>query len=203
MRIPIFPIAIAASLIAGCSDGGSGQSQGSTVAAEAAAAADAAETAAAPAQQHGGAGVGWPAGEACAFLEPTLATRGYKHDFDDEYHCSSPYMDIGPSTPQLANNLAYYVTGGAETADTLKLVLNYNQPANAASATEQLVAASQHLSLEATGNDLPPAILSGLSAGRPIVEVSEGFRHEVKRDDWPTGRGYETHYIVTRSADRR
>ncbi len=129
-------------------------------------------------------------------------TRGYKHDFDDDYHCSSPYKDIGQSDLRLANNLAYYVTGGADVADTVKLVLNYNQPANADPATKQLVAASKTLSLKATGSELPPTILSAISEGRSVVEASGAFQHEVKRDDWPTGRGYETHYIVTKSVER-
>ena len=201
MRNLIFPIAIAA-FIAGCSDGGSSQTPSSSVAAEAAAAADAAEAAAAPQQEQPATRGGWLPNEACSFLEPTLVTRGYKHDFDDEYHCSSPYKDIGQSDLRLANNLAYYVTGGADVADTVKLVLNYNQPANAAPATKQLVAASRALSLKATGSDLPPTILSALSAGRSAVEVSGAFQHEVKREDWPTGRGYETHYIVTKSVER-
>lgn len=202
MRNLIFPIAVAASFITGCSDSGSSQSPSSSVAAEAAAAADAAEAAAAPRQEKSATRSGWAPNEACSFLEPTLVTRGYKHDFDDEYHCSSPYKDIGQSDLQLANNLAYYVTGEADVADTVKLVLNYNQPVNAAPATKQLVAASKTLSLKATGSDLPPAILSALSASRSAVEVSGAFQHEVKREDWPTGRGYETHYIVTKSVGR-
>lgn len=145
---------------------------------------------------------GWIPSEACSFLEPMLVTRGYKQLFDDEYYCSSPYKDIGQSDLRAANNLAYYVTGGANVADTLKLVLNYNQPANATPATNQLVAASKTLSLKATGSDLPPSTLAALSAGRSAVEVSGEFQHEVKRDDWPTGRGYDVQYIVTKSVER-
>lgn len=202
MRNLILPIAIATSLIAGCSGGGSSQSPSSSVAAEAAAAADAAEAAAAPQQEQPATRSGWSPIEACSFLEPTLVTRGYKHDFDDEYHCSSPYKDIGQSDLRLTNNLAYYVTGGADVADTVKLVLNYNQPDNAAPATKQLVAASRTLSIKATGSDLPPTVLSALTVGRSVIEVSGAFQHEVKREDWPTGRGYETHYIVTKSVER-
>lgn len=202
MRNLLFPIAIAASFIAGCSDGGSSQSPSSSAAADAATAANAAEAAAAPQQDQPATRSGWSPNEACAFLEPTLVTRGYKHDFDDEYHCSSPYKDIGQSDLQLANNLAYYVTGGPDVADTVKLVLNYNQPANADLATKELLVASKTLSLKATGSDLPPTIRSALSAGRSAVEVSGAVEHEVKREDWPTGRGYETHYVVTKSVER-
>ena len=202
MKNLIAPAFIATLLIAGCSDSGSQSSVGSVAAEAAAAAADEAEAAAAPQPEQPATRAGWLPSDACAFLEPTLVTRGYKHDFDDEYHCSSPYLDIGKSDARLANNLAYYVTGGAGVADTLKLVVNYNQPANATYATQGLVAASKTLSSIATGSDLPPSILSALSAGHSAIEVSGPFRHEVKRIDWPTGRGYEVHYIATKSAER-
>jgi hypothetical protein len=197
VRSLIFPIAIAASFIGGCSNDDSSQSPRSEVAAEATAAADAAV----PQQRRLATRNGWAPNEACSFLEPTLVTRGYKHNFGDEYHCFSPYKDIGHSD-LLENNLAYYVTGEANLADAVKLVLNYNQPTSAAPATDQLVAASKTLSLKATGGDLPPAIFTALAAGRSAVEISGAFQHEVKRKDWPTGRGYETHYIVTKLVER-
>jgi hypothetical protein len=189
-------------LIAGCSGNDSNQSLSSSSAAEAATAADAVEVATAPKQEQPATRSGWPPSEACSFLAPGLVTRGYKHDFDDEYYCSSPYKEIGQPDLRIANNLAYYVTGSADVADTAKLVLNYNQPDNAVPATEQLIEAAKALSLKATGSDLPPSVLSAISAGRSIVEVSGAFQHEVKREDWPTGRGYETHYIVTKSVER-
>lgn len=200
----LIPSIVAASLfLAGCSGGGTNPSPSESALAETTAAADAAAT---PQQEPSSdkrvARSGWPPSEACAFLNTTLVTRGYKHDFDDEYHCSSPYKDIGASSAGLPNNLAYYVTGTSDVADTAKLVLNYNQPSSATTATKQLIAASKMLSLKATGNDATANVLSALSAGRPAVEASGEFQHEVKRDDWPTGRGYEIHYIITRSAGR-
>ncbi|MFC6327992.1 hypothetical protein [Alloalcanivorax gelatiniphagus] len=202
MRNLIVPIILATLFVAGCSDGGSSQSSSESVAAEATASANAADVAAAPQQERPVVSIGWLPSEACSFLDPTLVTRGYRHDFDDEYHCSSPYKDIGQSDMRLANNLAYYVTGSANVADTVKLVLNYNQPENASLATEKLIAASKALSFKAAGGDLPPGVLSALSAGRSTSEVSGEFKHEVKRDDWPTGRGYEIHYIITKSVER-
>ena len=202
MKNLFLPILLATSFIAGCSGDDSSQSSSDSVAAEAAAAADAAEAAATPQHEEPATRTGWVPSEACSFLEPMLVTHGYKHDFDNEYHCSSPYKDLGESDLRLANNLAYYVTGGENVADTAKLVLNYNQPAKATPATTQLVAASKILSLKATGSDLPPTTLAALSAGRSDVKFSGAFQHEVKRDDWPTGRGYEVHYIITNSVER-
>lgn len=194
MRFHVLAALAATLAIAGCTRGDPGQSPAGSVTAEAAAAA--------PQPEQPLPRPGWRPADACAFLEPTLATRGYKHDFDDQYHCASPYLDIGRPDARLANNLAYYVTGHADVADTLKLVLNYNQPDNAIHATQGLVVASQALSRSATGNDLPPGILSALSEGRAALEASGRFQHEVKRIDWPTGRGYEVHYVTTKAAGR-
>jgi hypothetical protein len=72
-------------LIAGCSGNDSNQSLSSSSAAEAATAADAVEVATAPKQEQPATRSGWPPSEACSFLAPALVTRGYKHDFDDEY----------------------------------------------------------------------------------------------------------------------
>lgn len=210
MKILLLLIAVATSFFVGCSSDSPSLSPSESVAAEAAAAGDAdadaaaaaVEVVATPQHDQRAARSGWPPSEACSFLNPALVTRGYKHDFDDEHHCSSPYKDIGASAAGLPNNLAYYVTGTSDVADTAKLVLNYNQPASDTAATKQLVEASKTLSLKATGSDLPANVLSALSKKRSAVETSGEFQHEVKRDDWPTGRGYEIHYIVTKSVER-
>lgn len=226
MKLLILQAIIAMSLLVGCSSEKSSPTDSDSVAVDASAsdastaAADAADAAAAAADaaaaavedqgeatevsqpNQGAERNGWVPGEACSFLLPTLVTRGYKHEFGNEYYCSSPYKDIGMSSAGMPNNLAYYVTGRSDAADTAKLVLNYNQPANAAAATKQLVDASKKLSLNATGTELPQSILSALSVGRSATFSSGKFRHEVKRDEWPTGRGYEIHYIVTNSLER-
>ncbi|WP_111658303.1 hypothetical protein [Isoalcanivorax indicus] len=191
MRNVIISIIVSMYFIAGCSDGDVGPSSSVSVA----------EDAAVGGPQPVNTGNGWLPNEACSFLLPNLGTRGYKHDFGAIYYCSSPYKEIGRRDVRLANNLAYYVTGGRGVADTVKLVLNYNQPANASSATEQLVAESRNLSFKATGNDLPPSILSALLTGQPALETIGAFQHQVKRDDWPTGNGYEVHYIISTSLE--
>lgn len=199
MKAKVLALAVVVSLLANCSNSSSDPSPISSVAE---AAGDAAGAAVTPQRGPVEARVGWSPNDACSFLGPLLVTRGYKHDFDDKYHCSSPYKDIGASSAGLPNNLAYYVTGNSSVADTVKLVLNYNRPTDASAATKELAAASKILSLKATGNEIPENVLSAISAGRSVIEPSEDFTHEVKRDDWPAGRGYEIHYIVTSSVER-
>ncbi|WOD28736.1 hypothetical protein RYH70_01470 [Alloalcanivorax xenomutans] len=145
---------------------------------------------------------GWSPDEACSYLKPSLSTRGYKKGYGDEYHCSSPYKDIGKASTGLPNNLAYYSVGKRSVAETLKLVLNYNQPSRSASATEVLVSEAESLAIKATGKEIPELISKAISLGEPAEEIIDGIHHEVKRDDWPTGRGYEVHYIITKVDDK-
>jgi len=98
----------------------------------------------------------------------------------------------------LPNNLAYYGVGKRNVAETLKLVLNYNQPSRSASATEVLISESESLAVKATGKEIPELILKAMSLDEPAEEIIDGIHHEVKRGDWPTGRGYEVHYILTK-----
>lgn len=142
--------------------------------------------------------LGWNPGQACSFLEPFLKTGAYKLDYEDNYYCFTPYKDVGGDSPGLANNLAYYVDGVQDVAEKLKLVLNYNQPKSAASATEQLISSSTMLAEKATDQRIPEEVARALSMGSPLVKSENGYRHEVKREDWPTGRGYEVHYVLSR-----
>jgi len=174
------------------------QAQADAAVAQVEAVADGAQPAAtAPAQAQ--AQAGWLSSEACSYL-PALATRGWKNDYDAEYSCSSPYKDIGADGPTgLPNNLAYYANGTGETASQLKLVLNYNVPGNPAAATRELVTNAKALAKRATGADLPADVEAALKAGKASSTDAEGYHHEVKRDDWPTGNGYEIHYILSRA----
>ena len=57
----------------------------------------------------------------CSYLQEIgLSTRGWKHDYDAEYGCSSSYKEFGSGSP-LRNNLAYYVEGKAKKSEILKV----------------------------------------------------------------------------------
>lgn len=142
---------------------------------------------------------GWTV-DACNYL-PALATRGWRNDFEDEYGCSSPYKDIGAEgATGLPNNLAYYGYGKAETVERLKLVVNYNVPGNPGAATRQLVEQAKLLSQKAAQTSLPASIEKALRDGKAATADTGNVHHEVKRDEWPTGNGYEVHYILTKTA---
>jgi len=129
--------------------------------------------------------------DACSLLNSHgLATRGWKHQYDNEFRCSSPYKEIGTGFP-LANNLAYYVDGGPTTARRAKLVLNVNDSNSAALAHRELLKAAEVLSTKATGMPLPKEIGGAIVDGTMITRTVGPAAVEVLRIDWPTGKGYE------------
>ena len=77
----------------------------------------------------------WQPQDACQYLSHTLPTRRYNDAVGDGiYICASEYQDIGTRTSdRMANNLSYYVIGTQIHARKLKLLLNYNNPKQAAS----------------------------------------------------------------------
>jgi hypothetical protein len=119
-----------------------------------------------------------------------LATRGWKNQYDNKFGCSSPYKEIGTGAP-LANNLAYYVEGGPSEAKVVKLVININNTASAASAYAELLKVAQALSPKLTGVKLPSEISSAITNGKNASANAGGTIIEVIRIDWPTGKGHE------------
>ena len=131
--------------------------------------------------------------EVCDLLKHTgLSTGEWKNSYG--YGCNSPYKEIGSGFP-LANNLAYYVDGDRDSVVQAKLVLNINNKSQATSAISALLSSSEVLSVKLTGNKLPQTIKSAIKSGKPIQTKSGKTVIEVKRDDWPTGKGYELHVI--------
>ena len=133
---------------------------------------------------------------ACNLLwEAGLVGRSWRNDYDDVYGFSSPYKYIGSGYP-LANNLAYYVDGKANSVSQLKLVLNVNVRAQAKSAHAELLEAADLLTQKALGAKLPDTIRDALTAGKAASTKVAGTSLQVIRLNWPTGKGYEIKFII-------
>lgn len=131
----------------------------------------------------------------CALLNNIgLATGSWKNFYDNEFGCISPYKEIGPGFP-LANNLAYYVEGDKNSVTGAKLVLNVNTKSQATSAHSALLRATEALSIKIAGVELPQVIKDAITEGTPVKTQVGKTAVEVKRDNWPTGKGYELHVI--------
>ena len=150
-------------------------------------------------EQPAPAPLGWVPDQACNFIGRSFGVevRPYQNEYEDEYSCSTPYKNLQEGV-NLPNNLAYYVTGNRELATEVKLVLNINEPSKQAYAKDQLKQFSSVVAKAATGAGIPPDMSSAITSGTPKLHESAGYRQELKRDNWPTGKGYELHYIVTK-----
>jgi hypothetical protein len=129
----------------------------------------------------------------CNILKDSgLSTSAWRDNYG--YECSSRYKEIGDGSP-LANNLAYYVDGVKAAANKAKLVLNVNNKSQAAAAISELLKSAELLSIKLSGEKLPQYIKNAITGGTPAVATVGKTSIEVTRDDWPTGKGYETHVI--------
>lgn len=146
--------------------------------------------------------LGWAPEQACKFIGASFGVevRPYQNEYEDEYSCSTPYKNLQEGL-NLPNNLAYYVTGNRDLASEVKLVLNINESYKQAYAKGQLEKFSSVVAKAATGASLPSEISSAITNGTPKLHEDSGYRQELKRDDWPTGNGYELHYVVTKMGE--
>lgn len=136
---------------------------------------------------------------ACSLLSyiSGLQTRGYSsHEIEGEFFCCSPYKDLDDKTT-IPNNIAFYAEGDADEVHRLNLVLNVHVPRKAEEAHGILMAYSDELALKVLGDGLSPAMKDAILDGRPEAYTVKGLFVELKREAWPSGRGYGMKFIIT------
>ena len=135
---------------------------------------------------------GWSPFKANKFLETHgLKTAQYKNIYDDVWHMSSPYLDIGDEI--LPNNIAYYVEGTRDAAKTLTLKLNVNEPDRAEEshkAFEEIVSA---LFEKATSSKLPKGIENAINKIESVEASVDGISITCYKTEW----GDKTKYDYT------
>jgi hypothetical protein len=143
-----------------------------------------------------------PALQACAYLRSIgLGTdRYWRDDGEPLFHCLSSYQELGtvaePMGLGLKNHLAYYVDGDAERSHQMKLVLNVNQRHEAKPAHQALMRAAKALTQQALNTPLPKTAEQAITVGKPWRDTVKAATLELTRDNWPTGKGYELHFLV-------
>lgn len=146
---------------------------------------------------------GWSPYLAMQFMsELGVDTGHYHHSFDDEWFASSPLREIGNGAIW-RNNIAYYIEGTEQTAMTLKLKLNVNDPANRGEAEEMFIVHAMHLLEQAVSADavermkLRIALLEAFEADIPFGSVAlthEAFVEGIRG-------GYSRKFEVSRGGD--
>ncbi len=148
---------------------------------------------------------GWNPQEACGYLSSIsgLQTRGYKNLIEDGsgdwYTCSSNYKDLGNDFP-IANNIAYYVEGDQKTANQLKLVLNVYVSEKSKQDHTELLNYSQQLTQKSLSAPLPKDVSSAITSGKAGKWTIGKADVELKRENFPTGKGYGLHFLIKKKA---
>jgi len=118
-----------------------------------------------------------------------LHTAGWK-DLGLAWACSSDFWRLPDGAG--ANNLSYYVNGKADRATVVRLTLNVNDRARAASALKTLSDAAELLAKQA-GKTMPENVRLAVSQGRAITAAPYMVTHY----DWPSPKkGYEVEFLL-------
>ena len=126
---------------------------------------------------------GWSPFKADKFLEAHgLKTAQYKNIYDDVWHMSSPYLDIGDEI--LPNNIAYYVEGTRDVANTLTLKLNVNEPNRAEESQRLFEDIASELFEKATSATLPEAIKNAINKTESSVTSMDGISIMCQINEW-------------------
>lgn len=137
----------------------------------------------------------------CSILQQQglSATKNW-HEYEglEMWGCNSTYKELGSGSDpySLANNLAFYADGSRSSVTQVKLVLNVNNRNDASFGHKKLLEAASALSSKVLGKSLSENLKKAIINGKPTSEKLNSTTLEVKRDNWPTGKGYEVHFII-------
>ncbi len=139
----------------------------------------------------------WSPTDASNFLISRLPVGTYQPDPLEagRWFACSQYWQL-PAVGSVPNNVAYYIQGSQDKVDTLKLVLNVNDRETSEGCCKILAALAKELTKRAEIGGIT-AELDGALRNAKITKTSIGGEDvSVTRDDWPTGLGFELHYII-------
>lgn len=123
---------------------------------------------------------------ACNYLAHIgLRTTTYMRQAGGEYQCVSPHVNIG-----MVNNIAYLVTGSEHATREIRLVIEVDQPDEAAAIHRRLKDVANALAAK-LGLELPDPILQGITTGHGARAAVASRNISVIRTDRPAARGYE------------
>lgn len=122
-------------------------------------------------------------------LDLKLKTGFYKNIYDDTWHASSSYLEIGNGI--MSNNIAYYVEGGRESAKSLTLKLNVNEPESTGESHETFLEIVFTLFEKAMNAILPDDICTAIANGTGIEKCIGHQKVSITKSDWYKGGKYD------------
>ena len=134
--------------------------------------------------------LGWSPHVAKDYLaDAGIETGFYKNIYDDAWHVSSKYLELGNSI--MPNNIAYYVEGNRESAKSLKLKLNVNEPTESDDAKEQFLKMANLLCWQATDSELPVSLRNAISAEENAEIATEDRKLSIVKFAWDKAERYD------------
>lgn len=124
----------------------------------------------------------------------------YRRMDKDSFTCGTSYLDVGPDTQRLPNNLSIYARGSSERIQRVRLMLNVNNKSTFKTTLTEFTKQSQLLYRTIFGGELSDEVIERLSKGLTF----KGNNHmdyivENERTDWPSSNGFELNFVIRES----
>ena len=137
---------------------------------------------------------GFNPSDACAYLSSIsgLSTSEYAENSDMKVHvCFSSYKVLGDENAiPMADNLAYYAYGDENLVRKIQLILNVNQPDNAADTISSFIDAASQLMQNALHSQPPKALLEAIQNGESKQLNFKKYDIQLSRDNFSGSEGY-------------
>jgi pyrimidine operon attenuation protein/uracil phosphoribosyltransferase len=90
----------------------------------------------------------------------------------------------------------FSATGNKSTVMQVDLFLNINDQASSSSAHQELLKATEVLSIKATGKQLPQKLKNAIKKGSNASQKVGNATVEILREDWTAGEGYDVKVTI-------
>lgn len=129
----------------------------------------------------------------CHYLESSgIRTGSFKKIDSNLSQCISEYIDIGTSNiGGLPNNIAYYVTGKGGPPQTLKVVLNVNDPSQFATAKAIFINTVTDLLKSHFGDSSTGKFIEAVKSDENTLLHIGNQKVIYEKIYWPNGNGFE------------
>lgn len=142
--------------------------------------------------------LGWSPYEAKSFLSSEGFDTGfYNKLFKEEWSASSPMIEFGDGI--IPENMAYYVEGTEDVANTLKIKVNVNESARSEMAQGKLIELAKALSLSSLKQGLSEQMENAILQGKQYSEKCGNKKITFSSNIWAGHRfnGYDLKFVIS------
>ncbi len=140
---------------------------------------------------------GWSPYKAKDFLLGEGLETGFYNKLCDEWFASSPMVKFGDAL--IPNNVAFYIEGTENVANTLKIKLNVNDSSSSDVAQRKLLELSSVLSKASINQELSDLMKNAIIDGKQHTEVHGNKKVTTSKVVWSGHKfnGYDSNFVVS------